>query len=58
MVIDFTNIFEVIHGFWDFIGILIAIGFGLAVPAVVFVASAAKIMEVRKSKLTGVNEDD
>tara|TARA_R110000851_G_C12846330_1_gene542332 strand:+ start:512 stop:679 length:168 start_codon:yes stop_codon:yes gene_type:complete len=53
VVIDFTNIFEVIHGFWDFIGILIVIGFGLAVAAVVFVASVAKVIEVRESKSTG-----
>ncbi len=52
MIVDFTVVFNFIHTLWDAIGLLLLIGFGIAIPAVVVVASIVKIAEVRKAKLS------
>ncbi len=51
MIIDLTEIHEVIHHLWDVVGVLLAVGFGLSIPVAVVAASIIKIEEHKKSKL-------
>tara|TARA_R110000851_G_scaffold6380_1_gene25999 strand:+ start:221 stop:385 length:165 start_codon:yes stop_codon:yes gene_type:complete len=51
MIIDLTNVINVLHHLWSAFGILLLGAFTVFVPVVCVVASAIKIKESIKSKV-------